>query len=84
MHSLQERTKDFLLTPDVYSCTSARVMDAMDKDYGKPFGVRPEKDVAKLIERAMRRGGEFRSVNRLANEALRAFLSDRRKQKVAA
>jgi len=59
-------------------------MDAIERDYGKPFGFRPQKDVAKLIEKAMRRGGEFRSVNRLTNEALRAFLSDRRKQKVAA
>lgn len=42
----------------------------------KPFGVRPDKDVALLIERAMEQR-EFRSINRMANLALRAYLTPR-------
>lgn len=49
-------------------------MDAQNKGTGKPFGVRPDEDVTMLIERAME-AREFRSVNRLANHALRKFLT---------
>lgn len=51
-------------------------MDAKTKSNGRPFGVRPDRDVALLIERAMEKR-EFRSINRIANQSIRAFLMPR-------
>jgi len=42
---------------------------------GRAFGVRPDKDVALLIERALQQGGRFKNANRIANIALRSLLT---------
>lgn len=56
-------------------CLLVHQYTQMKARHGSPFGVRPDKDVSLLLEKALKAGGRFKNQNQIANIAMRSLLT---------